>query len=233
MKRLLAAASMLLCASTAHAEKFFAPVYIKQTSPYCRTLVEIQYRAKLKREQRQEALAEQRTMSAFTGNCGTAFEGKWMFFDGYNGRYICLRPRPGADCVWMEREAAGEIVALFPGRTFEQGNKGVSCSAWAAVVQKSRATEKDIMAKWRGHASKTSQGQEIIGNIITGTLGMTTPSQISHANACLMYSLTAQERGRRLTAYDWCPTIADPATKAEDRAQYTALIKEITLSCLR
>src|ERR1700692_4357074 len=67
---------------------------------------------------------------------------------GYTGNYVCLRPRPRADCAWVRREAVGEVVEVFPGRTLEQGNKDVPCPSWGKVVDKSFATETDIRQKW-------------------------------------------------------------------------------------
>jgi hypothetical protein len=230
------AMTVWLALTPAAAEKFFTPVYVKQTTAACRDLNSLQYRDSLISDQRTEALQGQNTLSTFTGDCTNAVQGEWMFFDGYNGRYVCLRPRPGADCLWLRREAVGEIVEVFPGRKLEQGNKGVACPNWSQVVQKSLATEKDIMAKWRAHEGPSNAGTDLVKNLLTGALGVVTggptSGQVGHANACVMYFATAQEKGRRLFAYSLCPSVADPARQQYDRAEYNATIKEVALSCL-
>jgi len=220
--------------TSAQAERLFVPVYIKQTTAACGNLASLQYRDHLIREQRGETLSGINTMSAFTGECGNAPEGQWMFLEGYRGNYVCLRPRLGADCAWVRREAVGEIVELFPGRTFEQGNKNVPCSSWSQVVQKSRATEKDYTDKWRA-SRPANRAEDFALGVLTGALGIVTggadSNALQHANACVYYFATAQEKARRLVAYRSCPSLGANGQQAEDQLGYTNMIKIANESC--
>jgi hypothetical protein len=96
-----------------------------------------------------------------------------MFFEGYTGNYVCLRPRPRADCAWVRREAVGEVVEVFPGRTLEQGNKDVPCPSSGKVVDKSFATETDIRQKWRASGPQNA-GEQFAAGILSGALGIVT-----------------------------------------------------------
>jgi len=220
--------------TAAHAEKLFTPVYIKQTTGACGNLASLQYRDSLIREGRTESLSGINTMAAFTGECGNVPEGQWMFLDGWNGNYVCLRPRLGADCAWVRRGAVGEVTELFPGRTFEQGNKGVSCAQWAAVVEKSTAKEKDYTKKWLASGPKNPV-EEFAQGMLTGMLGMVTggpdSSTVNHANACVYYFATAQEQGRRLTAYAHCPALGANGKKETERALYQSTLKLANDGC--
>lgn len=121
-------------------------------------------------KQRTETLSGINTTATFTGECGTVPEGQWMFLDGWNGNYVCLRPRLGADCAWVRRSAIGDVAELYPGRTFEQGNKGISCAQWATVVEKSAAKEKDYTNKWLASRPKNA-GEEFAQGMLSAVVG--------------------------------------------------------------
>jgi len=232
--RIVAILLLSACVTAAHAEKLFTPVYVKQTTAACGNLASLQYRDALIREQRTESLSGINTMATFTGECGNVPEGQWMFLDGWSGNYVCLRSRLGADCAWVRRGAIGEVAELYPGRTFEQGNNGVSCPQWAAVVEKSAAKEKDYTTKWLASRPKNA-AQEFAQGMLTGMLGMVTggpdSGAVNHANACVYYFATAQEQGRRLTAYAHCPALGANGKKETVRALYQSTLKLANDSC--
>jgi hypothetical protein len=223
-----------LAVTAAHAEKLFTPVYIKQTTGICGNLTSLQYRDSLIREGRTESLSGINTMATFTGECGNVPEGQWMFLDGWSGNYVCLRPRLGADCAWVRRSAIGEVAELYPGRTFEQGNNGVSCAQWAAVVEKSAAKEKDYTKKWLGSRPK-NVGEEFAQGMLSAVVGTFTggpdSGAVNHANACVYYFATAQEQGRRLTAYAHCPALGANGKREQERALYQSTLKLANDSC--
>ncbi|HEY0329878.1 MAG TPA: hypothetical protein VGC77_12350 [Rhodopseudomonas sp.] len=221
--------------TSAQAERLFVPVYVKETTAACRNLASLEYRDRLIREQRGETLSGINSMSAFTGECGNAPEGQWMFLEGYRGNYVCLRPRVGADCAWVRRAAVGEIVELFPGRTFEQGNKNVPCSSWSQVVAKSRATEKDYTQKWRA-SRPANRAEDFALGVLTGALGVVTggpdSNDVQHADACVYYFASAQEKARRLVAYRSCPALGANGQQEEDQRGYSAMISLVSDSCV-
>ena len=236
MRKILLAAIIALSATTAQAQHLFTPVYIKKTSLFCRFLGDLQYRERLQRDERTETLHNEGFISQMVGNCGIAHEGQWMFFQGSRGNnYVCLRPRRGADCVWLNRNAIGDIPELFPGRTLVQGNRTVSCAAWSKVVQTSLAKEQDMAAKLRAASRGQNLGTEFMQNVISGALGVVTggptTSQVTHAKMCVFNFAKAQGLGRRLTAYHNCPSLA-VEHQPRDRAEYNAVINYLVEYCM-
>lgn len=237
MRGLAIVAFVLSLGTSALAERYFTPVYITKTSAACRQLSSLQYRDSLISQQRSERLSETNTMSAFSGDCTNAIQGQWMFFDGINGKYVCLRPRPGADCYWLRREAVGEIVEIAPAQQAAKGNRPPDCASWSPIVQKSLATEKDIMAKWRASRGNSNLGTDLVRGILTGALGVVTGGpdsrQVDAANACVMEFAKTQEIGRRLYAYSFCPALVGPEQQQRDNAEYRAVMQSIRETCLR
>lgn len=237
MRKTLLATVLVLCASTAQAQHLFSPVYIKKTSLFCRFIGDLQYRERLQREQRTESLQTEGFISQMVGNCGVAHEGQWMFFQGFRGNhYVCLRPRRGADCVWLNRNAIGDIPELFPGRTLAQGNRRTSCAAWSKVVQRSLAKEADMRVRLRAASRGQNLGTEFMQNVISGALGVVTggptTSQVTHAKMCVISFAKAQGLARRLTAYHNCPSLA-VEHQPRDRAEYQAVVDYLQRDCMR
>lgn len=222
------------CVSAAHAEKLYSPVYVKQTTGACGNLASLQYRDQLIQEGRTEALSGINTMATFTGECGTAPEGQWMFYESSKGKYVCLRPRVGADCAWVRREAVGDIAEVFPGQDPKQGNKGASCASLTPVVQKSFATEQDYDAKYRASRSK-GVAEDFAKGMLSAVVGTFTGGPdhdaVQHANACVYYFATAQEKARRLTAYQACPALGASGQQQKDREAYNGLIRLVDDIC--
>ena len=236
MKAIIVSMVIVLCAGSARAEHLFTPVYIKKTSLFCRSIGDLQYRERLQREQRTETLHNEGFISQMVGNCGLAHEGQWMFFSGFHGNnYVCLRPRRGADCVWLNRSAIGDIPELFPGHTLVQGNRKVSCAAWDKVVQKSLAKEQVMVARLRAASRGQNMGTELMQNVLSGAMGVLTggptTSQVTHAKMCVFDFAKAQELGRRLTAYHNCPSLA-VQHQPRDRAEYQAVIRYVVENCM-
>ena len=229
-------AFILLCSAyvtAAHAEKLFSPVYIKQTTAACGNLASLKVRDAMIAQQRTETLSQMNTLATMTGECGNAPEGQWMFLDGWSGNYACVRPRLGADCAWVRRSAIGDVAELFPGRTFEQGNKGVTCDQWAKVVAKSEGEEKEITRKWlasrsRGPAEDFAKG--MLSAVVGTFTGGPDSGQVDHANACVYYFATAQEQAKRLTAFNNCPVLG--AGKKDDTQRlYSSTLKLANGNC--
>lgn len=224
-----ACAAILASMATAHADRLFTPVYIKKTTLSCKILPDLQYREKLIRDQREEANDQEKFVSAMTGLCGVIHEGAWMFYDGFRGPYICLRPRRGADCVWLRRDAAGEIVELPP------GGKKLPCSAWARIVEQSAAKENQYMQSWRASMGKPSIASDFMQGMLSDMQSMVsrgpTSMNVRHGNSCVMRYATSQELGRRLYAYQQCPALGN-GRKEADALEYNAKMKSITEFCI-
>jgi hypothetical protein len=190
-----------LTGTGAHAEWLYSPVYIRQTTAACGNFDALKLRDHLARQGQAESLAGLNTMTTFTGGCGNVPEGQWMFLDGWREEYVCLRVRLGADCAWVRRGTIGDVAELFPGRTFEQGNKGVTCAQWGQALQKSEQTEKDYTAKWLASRPK-SAGEEFAKGLLSTVVGTFTGAPgsgaVASANACVYYFATALEQARRL-----------------------------------
>lgn len=226
---LAACAALVASISAAHADRLFTPVYIKKTALSCKMLPELQYRERLIRDQRDEANSNEKFISAMTGFCGVIREGAWMFYDGSRGPYICLRPRRGADCVWLPRDAAGEIVELPPG-----GSKKMSCATWAKIVDQSTAKENQYKQAWRASMGEPSIASDFMQGMLSGVQGMVsrgpTSMNVRHANSCVLNYATGQERGRRLYAYQQCPALGAGRREA-DATEYSAIMKYIGEFC--
>lgn len=227
--------ALLATTTNAEAERLYSPVYVKQTTGACGDLAGLQYRDQLIRQGRTETLDGINTMSAFTGGCANVPEGQWLFYEGHRGVYVCLRVRVGADCAWVRREAVGDIAEVFPGRTSEQGNKGVTCASWGPVVQKSFATERDYDAKYQAGRSK-GVGEDFAKGMLSAVVGTFTGgpdhNAVQHANDCVYYFATAQEKARRLTAYKACPALGANGQQQKDRDGYTSLIRLVNDICV-
>nr|WP_157872633.1 hypothetical protein [Bradyrhizobium sp. ORS 278] len=218
------AALLCMLATSAHAAKLYAPVYVKQTTAACRNLASVQYRDSLIREQRTETLSGINTMATFTGECGNAPEGQWMFFDQSNGNYACLRPRLGADCAWLRKSALGEIVELTT-----PANKP-NCSALSAAVEKSKKFEAELTERWRAERPK-SRAEDFARGMLGDMLGMVTGvdgGRVDHAKNCLYYAISAQEKARRTLIFEACPVLGNAA---QERQYFSALNRTISDTC--
>ncbi|HEY2861904.1 MAG TPA: hypothetical protein VGJ21_26120 [Terracidiphilus sp.] len=202
------------CITHAHAEKLYSPVYVKQTTGVCGDLASLKYRDGLIRQNRTEALSGINTMATFTGECGNAPEGQWMFFDQANGDYVCLRPRLGADCAWVRKVAVGEIVELsIPAQK-------PNCQAMAAAIDKSRKFQDELTARWKSERPK-NRAEDFARGFMGDVLGMVTGvngSQIDNAKYCLWNFVSAQEEARRYLAHRACPAISPGKAELERQA---------------
>lgn len=214
--------------SIAHATPLYSPVNITQTTGACNDISSLEMRDRMISQNRTESLQKMNSVATFTGECGTAPQGQWMFFEGWHGNYVCLRPRLGADCAWIRRNSIGEVAEYFPGRTFEQGNKGVSCAQWAQVVKKSELKEKDFTHQWLA-AKPKNVGEEFAQGMISAAIGTFTGGpdsiQVNHANNCEYYFASAREQARRLTAFSYCPALGANGKNKETRNLYNSTLK--------
>lgn len=141
------------------ADRLYAPVMVKQSTLACPNLASLKMRDGLARQDRTETLDGVNSFGRISGECGTAPEGQWMFFEQASGAYVCLRPRLGADCSWLHRASVGEIVELG-------SNQKPNCQALAVLVEKSRKYEDE---RSREHAA--SQPKNMGESFVRGFLG--------------------------------------------------------------
>lgn len=200
--------------SAAHAEKLYSPVYIKQATGACGNLASLKYRDGLIKGNRTEALSGINTMATFTGECGNAPEGQWMFFDQASGDYVCLRPRLGADCAWVRKAAVGEIVELsIP-------TQKPNCQAMAAAIDKSRKFQDELIARWKSEQPKNaaeSFAHGLMGDML-GTVTGVNGNHVDNAKRCLFNFVSAQEEARRYLAHRACPAISPGKAELERQA---------------
>ena len=233
---------LLALPANAQAKPLYVPVRIQQDTVVCKSLSSLVTRESLVQEDRTERLSQFNLVMGASGECWPAPQGKYMFYEGYDakssGAYICLRPRAGADCLWANRGAVGEITTVYPGRKLFEANKGVSCAAWAALLKKSAENDKAIQKKWAAN-NPSGDGNpvtEIAQGFVTGVIGGFTGGPDSHKvrslNLCQMYLSSAQEQARRLTAYNACPQLVPPDKLAAEATYYQNNITEINNSCL-
>lgn len=222
-----------LSVSSAHAQKLFAPVQIIREVEVCGMLEMLKHREHLRAEQRSEAVEGLQGLDPFLpeGNgtkCFLARSGKYMFFDHTNGPYACVRPRPGADCLWLRSDALGENYELFPGRKPGQGNKGISCEAWGkAIQQSSDILERDRKAIFAGTPRNT--GEKFVQGMVKDTMNMFTGSatsaQQNRDQLCRFNLRNLQESARRLTGYSACPHLDAGGVRDKLQVSYDGNMK--------
>lgn len=214
------------CATAAHAEKLYSPVYVKQTTAACGDLASLKVRDGLIQQNRTETLSGINTMSALTGECGNAPEGQWMFFDQASGEYVCLRPRLGADCAWIRKAAVGEIVEL------SVPTRKPDCHAMAAAIDKSRKFEDELSARHKAERP-ANMAEDFARGVMGDMLGMVTGvngNRVDRAKICLYYFVSAQEEARRLLAYQACPALGAGKTEQE-RQGYSVTMRVVNETC--
>ncbi|WP_050387329.1 hypothetical protein [Bradyrhizobium pachyrhizi] len=231
-----------LLASSAYADKLLPPVRIEQEAFACVDINVVKQHEALVQNGQTEQLDKLHMVYRFADGCAFAHPGQYAFYDGYDATskaaFVCLRQRPGADCLWMKRSAIGEVPTMFPGRKLTDGNKGIACPAWDKVVKTSKETDKAIYARFKGNKQPGDGNPvgEMAQGMVTGMLGMVTGGPDSHKarslNLCEYYLLSAQQEARRLTAFDWCPQLIPPDKLAAEKSGYRSDIAEIANSCL-
>jgi hypothetical protein len=232
--------TILLTCSSAKAERYYAPVQIVKNAAFCTSLDEFKWRQKLIAEKRDEVFQGEAEQDVFRptqlGNrCGTIPLGKFMFMEGYREGFACLRPRPGANCWWLKRDAIGENFELFPGRTIDKGNKGVTCDQWAkAATQAKQNLERDRQVIF-ANAPK-NLGERFAQGMVADTLNLFTGSpnysERSNSRGCLFAFRTMQEQARQLTAYDACPQLDNGGVKQGLLGNYNATIRYVKEFCV-
>jgi hypothetical protein len=240
--RLLLSAFLMILANAAQAEQLLPPVRIEQEAFACVDISVVKRREQLIQNQQTEQLDKLHMVYRFAEGCAFPHPGQYMFYEGYDasskGAFVCLRQRPGSDCLWMKRSAIGEVPTYYPGRRLEETNKGVPCAGWEQVVRKSRETDKAIYARFKGNrpSGDGNVASEMAQGMVTGMLGMVTGGPDSHKvrslNLCEYYLLSAQQEARRLSAYEWCPQLIAPDKLAAEKNGYRSDIAEIANSCL-
>lgn len=211
---------MAAWASTAHADKLYSPVYIKQTTAACGDIASLKIRDGLLKQNRTEMLSGMNTLSAVTGECGNAPESQWMYFDQASGDYVCLRPRLGAECAWVRKVSVGEIVEL------NFSAKKPDCQAMAAAIDKSRKFEDDLTARYLSERPK-SRAEDFARDLMGGMLGMVTGvtnTQVDHAKSCLYNFVKGQEEARRYLSHRACPALA-PGRAEKERSAYNGTLR--------
>ncbi|MBB4397946.1 hypothetical protein [Bradyrhizobium sp. ERR14] len=239
---LLLGAFVMIPASPVQAEQILPPVRIEQEAFACVDISVVKHHAQLVQNGQTEQLDKLHMVYRFAEGCAFPRPGQYMFYEGYDatskGAFVCLRQRPGSDCLWMKRTAIGEVPTYFPGRRLEETNKGIPCTVWDQVVKKSRDTDKAIYARFKGNrpSGDGNAASEMAQGMVTGMLGMVNGGPDSHKarslNLCEYYLLSAQQEARRLSAYEWCPQLVAPDKLAAERSGYRSDIAEIANSCL-
>lgn len=208
------------------ADRLYAPVMVKQSTLACQNLASLKVRDGLARQDRTETLDGVNSFGRISGECGTAPEGQWMFFEQANGAYVCLRPRLGADCSWLHRASVGEIVELG-------SNQKPNCQALAALVEKSRKYQEE---RSREHAAThpKNMGESFVRGLlgdVVGQVGVNGRQMVTNADkrlSCHNDFVMAQETARRLVAYRTCPSLGNAE---QERTNYTATMKWANERC--
>lgn len=239
---LLLGAFLVILASAAHADKLLPPVRIVQEGFACADISVVKHREQLIANQQTEQLSMLQGVYQFAEGCAFTHVGRYMFYEGYdatsNGAFVCLRMRPGSDCYWMKRSVIGEIPTSFPGRKITEGNKGISCDAWAKLIKTTSEQDKANHARYMANrpSGDGNPVTEMAQGFVTSMLATVTGGPDSHRarslNLCENYLLSAQQQARRLTAYDWCPQLIAPDKLAAEKTYYRTNIAEIANSCL-
>ncbi|WP_316201347.1 MULTISPECIES: hypothetical protein [unclassified Bradyrhizobium] len=222
--RIAATVALCMLTTSAHAERLYSPVYVKQTTAACGDLASLKVRDNLLRQNRTEMLSGLNTMSVFTGECANAPAGQWMFFDQASGDYVCLRPRLGAECAWLPKSAVGEIVELTV------STRSPNCPALSSAADKSKKYEAELTSRWRAEQPK-SRAEDFARGMLGDMLGMVTGvpgGRVDHAKNCLYYSVSAQEKARRVLIYQACPSLGNAG---QERQNFSALNKIISDTC--
>lgn len=244
MRYVLACIALVALQSGAHAEKLLTPVQIVKEATYCGTVPGLLYRERLAADKRYESLDEQDTIDVFLpgdhkAKCGTLHRGKYVFFDGvyrdkktHKVSLVCVRFRPFGDCVWTRPDTIGTVYELFPGRTLNQGNKGVTCAQWAKVIgppapPSNKPANLTLSAEDRmdWFVKDMTKG---VGNMLFGTR---TQAQDNRAYICGNAVQILQHTGLRLTAFNACPSLGTNGQMESARNIYNSQLKYF-MDCL-